>query len=280
MMNGTSIDRPRCFVLRSDGLRRLLTLSVFAASATWCWADEPTGSPPEKKPSTVSLNQSVSVEAVGLSGGSESSEATPAGASAADPASRSGVVAPVSSTEPKPRTSFRGRRKPPVAAGRDRAVKNRATPWYQSGIGALSIVLGVVGVLVWAVRRWVPAARSGGSSAIRVSGRVNLTPKHSITLVHVGRRYLLIGLSGDRMTTLSEISDPNEVADLAALVNESGTRPPDGFDELLMSEATDFRSTTVPEQADTTPVKTTSGGGRRLTGLQDLVDRLKSLQTK
>lgn len=285
MMNGTLWNRPFRFALRSDGIRGLLAAVVFSAGGTWCWAAGPAGAPPDETTTTVALNQSASVVAAGQPGGSESSEVAPAGSSTGDPAlqTASGATPPSSSAEAKPRRSIlplRQRSRAAAGDGTDRAIKHRAEAWYQTGLGSLGIVLAVVAISVWAVRRWVPAARSGSSSAIRVSGRVNLTPKHSIALVHVGRRYLLVGLSGDRMTILSEVSDPDEVADLAARVNESGTRARGTFDDILISEATDFRSATAPKDEDTKHVPAAIGGRRRLTGLQDLVDRLKSLQTK
>lgn len=278
-MNGTTMNRPIQSPLRFTRIAFLLSVTLIASGGTWCLA----AAPPDNDTKPVAMNQSVSVGAVGQPDSSESRGVASAESSTTDfevQAARGGT--PPAETKPRKVILPRRQRSRTAAApdGSDRVIKTRVTPWYQSGLGSLSIVLVVVGFSVWAVRRWVPSARSGGSSAMRVSGRVNLTPKHSIALVHVGRRYLLVGLSGDRMTTLSEVSDPDEVADLAALVNESGTLHHEGFDDILLSEAADFRSTAAPERADTVEVRKARIGGRGLTGLKDLVDRLKSLQTK
>lgn len=280
-MNGTSMNRGIRIPLRLGRVALLWTVAVISLGGTWCLA----AAPPDNTTTAVAMNQSVSVGAEGQPDSFESSDVAPAESSTTDSALQAAPdgASPASSAEAKPRGSIlppRQRSRTAAADGSSRVIKTRVTPWYQSGLGSLTIVLMVVGVSVWAVRRWVPSARPGGSSAMRVSGRVNLTPKHSIALVHVGRRYLLVGLSGDRMTTLSEVSDPDEVADLAALVNESGTRHHEGFNDILLSEAADFRSTDAPERADTVEVRKARGGVRGLTGLKDLVDRLKSLQKK
>ena len=148
-----------------------------------------------------------------------------------------------------------------------------ATPWYRGGLGALAIVLGLVGAAAWAVRRWVPAARIAGSAGLRVVGRTSITPKHSVALVRVGRRFVLVGVSPERMTALCEVNDPDEVAELAVHAGIAGDRSDEAFDKVLLNEATVYAEGGSVEVA--TPRPDPRGSGRPL---NDLLNRLKTLQ--
>lgn len=126
-------------------------------------------------------------------------------------------------------------------------------PWYRTGIGALSIVLTVIAVAVWSIRRWMPKLGGGGCSVLNVVGRAGLSPKHSVALVSLGRRFVLVGLSGDRMTPICEVSDPQEVAELTLRLGRSrspGMSVSTGgdaksFESLLTGEVNEYAH--VPE---------------------------------
>ncbi len=55
---------------------------------------------------------------------------------------------------------------------------------------AIALVLAIVGVLAAVVRRFVPRPTT---STVQVVSRTNLSPKHSVYLLQVGRRVLLVG---------------------------------------------------------------------------------------
>ncbi len=81
-------------------------------------------------------------------------------------------------------------------------------------IFALAIVLGVmIGamyVLKVFMRRTSPVADS--SSLIRVIASHYLGPKSRIILVEVPEQVIVVGLSGQQMTTLAHINDPLTIA--------------------------------------------------------------------
>jgi flagellar biogenesis protein FliO len=70
-------------------------------------------------------------------------------------------------------------------------------------------VIAAAGAGLLLLRRFTPVGRTLHSSGIvRIAGRTALSPRHSVDLVRVGsQRLLVVGVSGDRMVTLSEIQD-------------------------------------------------------------------------
>jgi flagellar biogenesis protein FliO len=57
-------------------------------------------------------------------------------------------------------------------------------------LAGIALVLAVCGGIAVAIRRFGPRAPTG---AVQVVGRVSLSPKHSIYLLRIGRRVLLVG---------------------------------------------------------------------------------------
>ncbi len=206
-------------------------------------------------PQHVALNHGVSLDEVSQSPQEDSEQA--------------------SATEPKvdqtiPTTVVR-RSRPTRSAGEARQRTEAATtPWYRSGLGALAVVLAIVGLAAWAVRRWIPSARINDSGGLRVVGRTSVTPKHSVALIRVGRRFVLVGVSGERMTALCDVNDPDEVAELT---RQAGITGADAFNEVLLNEATNYR-----EPAEDEPVAARSPSTGSTRPLNDLLQRLKSLQ--
>lgn len=85
------------------------------------------------------------------------------------------------------------------------------TWWTTTGVG-LAAVLAVIFVGGRIVRRVVPGAMVGEASGpVHLLHRTYLSPKHTACLVKCGDRLLLVGIAGDRMTTLTEIHDPQEI---------------------------------------------------------------------
>ena len=110
--------------------------------------------------------------------------------------------------------------------GRKRTVSDGAiasssapTPWYRTTLGALGLVLGLMGVVFFLLKRWVPSAKLGHGGAVRVVGRTVLGPKQSAVLLHLGHRIVLVGVSPDRVDRVCEIDGAEEVA---AILAQSG----------------------------------------------------------
>ncbi|MCG3129768.1 MAG: hypothetical protein FLDDKLPJ_00503 [Phycisphaerae bacterium] len=107
--------------------------------------------------------------------------------------------------------------KAPAASVADPGGGASALPWYRSGMAATAAVLGLIYLVYRMARRYVPGAVRTDHSVLTVAARAMVGPKQSVALLQVGRRrYVLVGISGDRMTALSELTEAEEVAELAA----------------------------------------------------------------
>lgn len=107
--------------------------------------------------------------------------------------------------------------KAPAASDVDPGGGASALPWYRSGMAATAAVLGLIYLVYRMARRYVPGAVRTDHGVLTVAARTMVGPKQSVALLQVGRRrYVLVGISGDRMTALSELTDADEVAELAA----------------------------------------------------------------
>jgi flagellar biogenesis protein FliO len=87
-----------------------------------------------------------------------------------------------------------------------------------SVVGSLAVVLGLFLAVVWLSRRLGPAGSAPlPKEAVELLGRTTVSPQHTLQLVRVGGRLLLVALSSHGAATLTEIVDPAEVERLSAL---------------------------------------------------------------
>ena len=97
------------------------------------------------------------------------------------------------------------------------AERSQATmdPIRIEGGVVLRLMLGAVGLcvlggcLVYAARRWWPGgASSPGAAGLQVLGRVALSPRHFVCVLGAGGKKIVVGVSGDHMTALAVLGDP------------------------------------------------------------------------
>jgi len=82
----------------------------------------------------------------------------------------------------------------------------------------LLAVLCGIGLLFWALRKYLPGMRRlTGSRVVEILARTYLSPRQSIAVVKVGRRILIVGQSADALSPLASVSDPEEVSELVGL---------------------------------------------------------------
>ena len=183
----------------------------------------------------------------------------------------------------RPETPARSGASPAVGhrmpSARDRAGFGEGSAGsYRPGLGALAVVLALVALVFWAVRRWVPAARAADGGVLRVVGRANVTPKHHVSLVQLGHRFVMIGVSPDRLSRLCEVSDPEEVAELAARIAARSGPGDAPFDRQLFREAARYHEPPEEVTGELPP-----GAGRALKpqgSLTELLGKLRRLQTR
>ncbi|MCH9032956.1 MAG: flagellar biosynthetic protein FliO [Planctomycetes bacterium] len=152
-----------------------------------------------------------------------------------------------------------------------------STPWYRSGLVALMIVLGIVWLAYWAVRRWMPTVRAGESDVLRIVARTTLAPKQHLALIRVGRQFVLIGVSPDRVDRLCVIDDAADVSELVLRTDGDSAVKASKFDEELVREVGEYGRGPVLESVESHP-RAAAVSDRR-PSLTALLDRLRTLQT-
>lgn len=83
---------------------------------------------------------------------------------------------------------------------------------------ALGVVLGLIGLTVWAAKRYLPHTRTQGRSpqAIRIVTSQNLGSRKHLLLVEVRSKTLLLGVTPHRIDCLSEIEFDNTAWETSA----------------------------------------------------------------
>lgn len=148
-------------------------------------------------------------------------------------------------------------------------------PWYRSALVSLVIIVGLILGLALVARRWVPGLRAGGAAApVRVLSRSYMTNRHSVAVVRVGPRVLVVGISPQQMTLLTEFRDAEEAAGLVA---EAEASRPDsvsaGFRDWFERSQREFASADhLPETVADAPAEYARVRG----ALRGAVGRLRS----
>jgi flagellar protein FliO/FliZ len=84
--------------------------------------------------------------------------------------------------------------------------------------GSLLLVLGLLGGLLWGLKRMQSGIRpSGGERQLQVIEAVSVGPRQKIALVRVGSREVLVGVSPSQLTALGSwpaaVVDDSETVD-------------------------------------------------------------------
>ena len=128
------------------------------------------------------------------------------------------------------------------------ALRSEASPagagWWLQTTAALALVIGLILTLKWGAQRvarrasgiaWQmgPAGRAP-SGVLEVLGRYPVSRGQSLVLLKMDRRILLLGQTAAGFSTLSEVSDPEEVASLLVKTrDDEGASQAARFNELL-----------------------------------------------
>ena len=82
----------------------------------------------------------------------------------------------------------------------------------------LAVVLGLFLACMWLSRKTGPRSTTAlPGDAVGVLGRVTLAPRHSAQLLQVGNKLVLISLTPEGATPLTEVTDPDEVQRLLGM---------------------------------------------------------------
>jgi flagellar protein FliO/FliZ len=81
-------------------------------------------------------------------------------------------------------------------------------------LGALAIVVGLIFVASWLLRRAGGRQTRGGQDAMEILVRKSISARQQLLLVRLGQRLVLVGSSAGALSTLCEITDQGEVASM------------------------------------------------------------------
>lgn len=142
------------------------------------------------------------------------------------------------------------------------------SPWYRTSYGAMALVLALMALLYFGLKRWAPSMRVQDAGLVRVMGRTVVGPRQSLVLLSVGQHVVLVGVSPDRIDRVCEIADADEVASLTAQSSAGSSHG--RFSSWLDREAAAF--------AETDKVDVNQGVNEKRAGskLSDLLDKLRT----
>jgi flagellar biogenesis protein FliO len=174
------------------------------------------------------------------------------------------------------RTSDPGR---PVRGGGEARSRFGSKDLYWQGLVSLGVVLALIGLVTYAVRRWLPGMSPLRGGVLEILGRTHLSPKQSPAVVKLGRELVLVGITPDRISQLVVVRDSDQVTDILAALRHgrSGVVDRDLFDPELNEASRAYRecepagSEAAPVGAGSTRYEATRG---QIRGLLKKVKRL------
>ena len=108
-----------------------------------------------------------------------------------------------------------GRAEVPSTQSKGAATSTSATTFDTGRVMlSLALVVGLILFLKWGGKKIFGMPSVGHSGVMQVVSRTMLAPKQQLLLVRVGRRILIVGDSGGRLSGIGQIEDPDEVAGL------------------------------------------------------------------
>ena len=104
-----------------------------------------------------------------------------------------------------------------------------AQPWWSLTFDLvikLGLVIGLIYLTMWALRRFMSGARASRSAPGRLSvlDTTLLAPNRAVYLVEVADRVLVLGSTANALNTLAEITEPNAIE-----VLKRATPPPEAL---------------------------------------------------
>jgi flagellar biosynthetic protein FliO len=138
---------------------------------------------------------------------------------------------------------------------------------------SLVAVLALILIIAYLVRRFMPQMRTlNRRLGLEVVGRTPLGPKQSISLVKVGSKVMLVGMSPGHTTCLAMIDSPDEIAlVLGQVASGYDNALESDFDETFMKEAMQYDSLDDLKDAQAMEAsKELSGLMRKVKGLNKM----------
>ena len=125
-----------------------------------------------------------------------------------------------------------------------------SSPW-----GTLVLLGGIVAVILLGAK-WMKQAAPDrfarlAPAAIDLLGTRSITPQHGMHIVRVGERLLVLGSGSDGLRTLSEITEPAEVAHLTHLCRDDAARLDSGWSLNALMQTLSRRPASIDQRDGT-----------------------------
>jgi flagellar biogenesis protein FliO len=119
-----------------------------------------------------------------------------------------------------------------------------SSPWV-----ALVVVLGIILVATWTLRKAWPGANTlfGSLPVLQVLGRTHLSPKQTLALIKLDNKLLLIGLTDHQISPLMTLENPEDISRVLSQIEQTRTAGiTGGFRNLFSHENQTFRDENTP----------------------------------
>jgi flagellar biogenesis protein FliO len=141
-----------------------------------------------------------------------------------------------------------------------------------SGLWPLLMVLAVIGGVAVFVKKYMPTNRLLlGSEVLRIVARTSLGSKQHLVLVKLGRRLVLLGVAPERISALSTVEDPDQVA---MLLGEAASTRSDSMTQAFAASIGQESAAFDTEDADEDATAATHGH------VQGLLSKVRQLTGK
>jgi len=141
-------------------------------------------------------------------------------------------------------------------------------------LGALAVVVGLIFAAKWLLSRYGGGRVRRGGGVIEVLTKTAVSARHSVMLIRVGSRLLVVGAGGDGMNTLTEINDPEQVSELLGAVKRAEAESlSNSFARALRGQRVDLQDDGAVEPTGRTPA---GGAADQIKGLLGRVRRMGS----
>lgn len=85
-------------------------------------------------------------------------------------------------------------------------------------MAALALIIGLLLIAMWLLKKFRPTqlALGGANRAVEVLARTMLTPKAGLSVVKVGGKVLVLGVTDQQVNLVAELTDPEAIESLTA----------------------------------------------------------------
>ena len=138
----------------------------------------------------------------------------------------------------------------PLATGQARTA-GYVMPSMLSALFFVVVVCGGFGCILYLVKRYLPGHRQLFSHpAIEVLGRTHLDQRRYVSLLRVGKRILVLGVSPDEISSLSEITDDAEITTIMEVARPKTEMGLSIFQRLFQRHITDSKEAEIRALAE------------------------------